>query len=379
MPRITCPTCGTTIDLENRRMLDFGRILQALQGGPKTFTELLKITGLPRKTLSLRLKYLCDSGAVLKNGTYSLNKSSNNKEVREALRAAKRFSDWKKFAHILCLIMLVIMGMSSVVSAMIQTAHVPTPEILPPKASFSILPNPPYYIGLTNTLTFNASSSAGTENSTLSFFWQFGDGTAGVGAIVTHTYEKAGKYTVTLTVVDDSGLSSKCRATITILPTPCFRLYLEGPNKVQTGDIVTISIKVENVTDLAAWQFGMTYDPNVLRLIPSNEMVYDQYGNLIPKESAFTRGSFLEQGGNTYFVAPQEILVKEGIIRIHGCCLFGENVTSVSGSGTLAYIKFEAIGAGLSALNLTDVLLLNLDGAVIPILSIDNLHIQVSP
>jgi hypothetical protein len=381
MPKITCPGCGTTIDLENRKLLDFGKIFKALQGGPKTFTELLRITGLPRKTLSLRLKSLCDSGAVLKNGTYILNKNSNDNGVKDALRAVGKFSEWRKVAQIFCLIMLVTLGTGSVVSAMIQITNNPIRESVPPlKASFSISPSPPYYMGSTNTLTFDASSSIDRDYTTLSFFWQFGDGTTAAGVIVTHTYEKAGSYTVTLTVTNDNhGLSSKIQDTITILPTPCFRLYLEGPTEVKAGDIITVGIKIEEVTDLAAWQFGMTYDPKILKLISSVEMVYDQDGNKMPKESAFVKGPLLEEGGATYFVAPQEILICEGSIKIHGCMLFGENISPVSGSGTLAYVKFQAMEKGWSALNLTDILLLNLDGAIIPILSIEGTYIQVLP
>jgi len=293
----------------------------------------------------------------------------------------EKFSGWRKITQILCLIMLVTLGMGSLVSAMIQTANNPLSEsILPPKASFSILPNSPYYIGLTDTLSFNASSSIKGSNRTLSFFWQFGDGTTAAGVIVTHTYEKAGNYTVTLIVVDeDRGLSSRSRETVIILPTPCFRLYLEGSSEVKVGDIFTVGIMVENVTDLAAWQFGMTYDSAILKLIPSIEIVYDQYGNKVPKESAFTRGPFLEVGGTTYFVAPQEILIDEGIIRIHGCLLFGENVSSVSGSGTVAYVKFQAIKEGLCPLDLTDVLLLNLEGMIIPIQNIEGTFVRVLP
>lgn len=73
MPQIRCPNCGTSINLENRRELDYKTILSVIQKGSSTFTELLKNTGLPRKTLSMRLSALCDSGIIVKDGGYRLN------------------------------------------------------------------------------------------------------------------------------------------------------------------------------------------------------------------------------------------------------------------------------------------------------------------
>ena len=50
MPRIMCPNCGLTISLEERRNLDFNLIKDATRKKPTSFTKLLHITKLPRKT-----------------------------------------------------------------------------------------------------------------------------------------------------------------------------------------------------------------------------------------------------------------------------------------------------------------------------------------
>ncbi len=74
MPQITCPNCGTTINLENRRKIDFDLILNAVKREPQKFTDLLKVTRLSRKTLSLRLKEMCQSGMLVKrDGKYDKN------------------------------------------------------------------------------------------------------------------------------------------------------------------------------------------------------------------------------------------------------------------------------------------------------------------
>jgi hypothetical protein len=77
MPQITCPNCGLTINLENRKEIDVDMIKDATRREPRTFTELMHITRLPRKTLSLRLKELCETGALVKEeGLYQLNGAS---------------------------------------------------------------------------------------------------------------------------------------------------------------------------------------------------------------------------------------------------------------------------------------------------------------
>ncbi len=74
MPQIRCPNCGMTISMKNRKEIDLELITHAVQSGPKTFTYLLHATKLPRKTLSLRLKEVCEGGRILKReGVYMLN------------------------------------------------------------------------------------------------------------------------------------------------------------------------------------------------------------------------------------------------------------------------------------------------------------------
>jgi len=52
------------------------------------------------------------------------------------------------------------------------------------------------------TVNFNASGSTDPDGDTLTFVWDFGDGTTGTGIAATHIYVNAGTYMVTLTVSD---------------------------------------------------------------------------------------------------------------------------------------------------------------------------------
>jgi hypothetical protein len=80
-----------TINLENRREVDVGLITDATGKQPRTFTELLHITKLSRKTLNIRLKDLCREGVLAKEeGMYRLNGAA--KYVSNGGHGVRRFS-----------------------------------------------------------------------------------------------------------------------------------------------------------------------------------------------------------------------------------------------------------------------------------------------
>ncbi len=57
-----------------------------------------------------------------------------------------------------------------------------------------------------------------SDNATLKYIWDFGDGTFGAGAEATYAYTKKGTYTVTLAVEDDDGVIDEETRSITIEP-----------------------------------------------------------------------------------------------------------------------------------------------------------------
>lgn len=80
-----------------------------------------------------------------------------------------------------------------------------------------------------NQFTFDASKSYDIDKQAIDITWDFGDGTTSKDAIVTHTYEKAGEYTVLLTVKDNSGLSCDSNIATT-------RVRANYPPVVNAGD-----------------------------------------------------------------------------------------------------------------------------------------------
>lgn len=99
-----------TINLENRKKMDFSLIAKATKKKPRTFTELLHITRLPRKTLDLRLKEMCANGALIKSEhAYELNGASHFEGLTvDPARALSRMFRDKRMKTGFMVIMFVI-------------------------------------------------------------------------------------------------------------------------------------------------------------------------------------------------------------------------------------------------------------------------------
>ena len=76
--------------------------------------------------------------------------------------------------------------------------------LLPPVAD----PNGPYNATAGESVTFDGTGSSDPDGTVEEWNWDFGDGDTGTGAEPSHTYATADSYTVTLTVLDNDGLSS---------------------------------------------------------------------------------------------------------------------------------------------------------------------------
>src|SRR4051812_38237641 len=99
----------------------------------------------------------------------------------------------------------------------VQIRLVPTGVILPPATTPTVV----FTFSPTGTVSvpivFDASTSCGgpvsaagacQSTSPLTYSWNFGDGSSGSAAVVSHSYSTAGKFTVTLTVTNDRGVSA---------------------------------------------------------------------------------------------------------------------------------------------------------------------------
>jgi len=111
---------------------------------------------------------------------------------------------------------------------------------------------------------------------------------------------------------------------------------------INLGDSFSIDVQAQNVIDLYAFQFDLSFDPSLLQA------------------TSVTEDVFLPSGGSTFFI-PGTIDNVGGSVTFTADSLIGA-ISGVSGTGLLAEIGFTTIGAGASALDLSNVLLLDSAG-----------------
>ena len=123
-------------------------------------------------------------------------------------------------------------------------------------------------------------------------------------------------------------------------------VFSTDATSVRVGDTFILRIDAEKVTDLAGWQFDLTFDPNVLEAVEVNE------------------GDFLKKGGGTTFFQRGAIDNAGGKITGLSSALISKS--SATGTGTLLAVTFSAKADGNSELALHNFQLGSNTGDVIP-------------
>ena len=100
------------------------------------------------------------------------------------------------------------------------------------------------------TVQFDGSGSYDPDGTVVSYSWDFGDTTApGSGEVVSHTYNTAGIYTITLTVTDNDGAADTGQATVTVI--------MNEPPVANAGPDQTVL-----VNESAMFDGSLSYDPD---------------------------------------------------------------------------------------------------------------------
>jgi PKD repeat protein len=95
----------------------------------------------------------------------------------------------------------------------------------PPQASFTISCT-------ALSCTFDGSASLDPEGSSLTYAWDFADAATGSGQTASHTYARAGSYTVRLTVSDNAGATASSSKTFNPISVSARGYKQNGQQKV---------------------------------------------------------------------------------------------------------------------------------------------------
>jgi hypothetical protein len=106
------------------------------------------------------------------------------------------------------------------------------------------------------------------------------------------------------------------------------------------SDSFFLDINIGDVQDLFGFQFDVFYDPAILAA------------------NSIAEAGFLSAAGETFFI-PGTIDNVAGTIAFNAGALIG-NIPGVSGSGTLARLNFTAKSAGMSVVDLSNLILFGL-------------------
>jgi PKD repeat protein len=109
------------------------------------------------------------------------------------------------------------------------------------------------------TANLDGSKSTDADGTVVSYAWDFGDGTTGSGATVSHTYVSAGTYTVKLTVTDDGGATGTTTTTVSVAPpanVPPTAAFTPTTNALALAVDASASNDPDGSVVSYAWDFG---------------------------------------------------------------------------------------------------------------------------
>ncbi|MHA1545154.1 MAG: PKD domain-containing protein [Alphaproteobacteria bacterium] len=161
-------------------------------------------------------------------------------------------------------------------------------------------------VGTGGQLSFDGSASRDPDGGIVAYVWDFGDGQTATGLQTTHTYRAAGKYTVTLTVRDDSGLeNAQARATMLVEVRDPPATLASGPSVGCAGEPMEWAAKTPTPQVGDGTQISWNFGDGATAQGPAATHAYRRAGRYLV--TMFTDASSRLSGSRRFSTAPVQI------------------------------------------------------------------------
>ena len=112
--------------------------------------------------------------------------------------------------------LIMVLALFSSIALFALSSYTASAVVYPPQQEPVADAGPDQEVEVGDVVTFDGSGSYDPDGEIVSWAWDFGDGNVGEEKITTHTYDTVGEYIVTLTVMDNDGLTNTDEAIISV-------------------------------------------------------------------------------------------------------------------------------------------------------------------
>jgi PKD domain-containing protein/putative Ig domain-containing protein len=206
----------------------------------------------------------------------------------------------------------------------------------------------PYTGQISQPVQFDGTGSSDASGNLTSFIWDFGDGSTGSGAKVSHAYIATGTYMVSLTVANGCGVTHTDQTTVTIFDCHSTQVFVVGGSKqinLQSGkptwcvqvEAVDYNVADVDLSSIVLRSAGTGSVGEIHALSDKTSVGGDRNGNGLPEITACFRKEDLRQLFSNVTGTQQLQVTLTGNLSTGGSiCAATLTITVKGGGGAIA-------------------------------------------